>query len=351
RSAGRVSARTVLRHIPAEDRATVIRAIKEAFAGRPIALDHRIVTCEGATKSVYLRAEVPEAAGDLQSLQGSCQDITERKGFERELAIARDEALAASAAKTAFLASMSHELRTPLNAIIGFSELIAGQGFGPIGQPKYAEFAEAIHKAGERMLEVVVDMLTIAQLEAGRFKLELASIDLHEAVAAAAAEFRRGEIGNGRRIDVEWGGEPLFVRADRHAVKEMLSKLLSNAAKFSPRESVIRLGIARAEDGWARIVVADEGIGMTAREVELAIQPFAQVDARLERRYEGAGLGLSIVKKLIEGHGGRLEIASAPQQGTRIALDFPVERHASNRAFRVSRRRAELSANAAPDLA
>jgi signal transduction histidine kinase len=349
--AGRFSARALLRQVPADERAIVMRALKGAFAGRPVALDHRIVTRDGVVKSIYLRAEVPAATGESPCLQGSCQDITERKRFEKELAIARDEALAASAAKTAFLAAMSHELRTPLNAIIGFSELIAGQGFGPIGQPKYAEFAQAIHKAGERMLEVVVDMLTIAQLEAGRFELEFASVDLHEVVTAAVAEFCRGEIGSGRRVDLEQSGERFLAHADRHAVKEMLRKLLSNAAKFSPRESAIRIEVAPAENGWVRIVIADEGIGMTAREAELAVRPFAQVDDRLERRYEGAGLGLSIVKKLIECHGGRLKIASAPQQGTRVSLDFPIERQASRGALRLQRRRTERPANAASDLA
>jgi signal transduction histidine kinase len=310
----------------------VLRAVRGAFAGTPIDLDHHVVTRDGAVKSVCLRAEMSAAASGPRYLQGSCQDITERKRWESELAIARDEALAASAAKTAFLAAMSHELRTPLNAIIGFSELIAGEVFGPLAPPKYNEFAQAIHKAGLRMLAIVADMLTIAQLEAGSFALEFATVDLHVAAAAAVDEFRRGEIGTGRQVTLERSGARLLIRADGRAVQEMLAKLLSNAAKFSPSGSVIRLFVGMA-DGWARVTVADEGIGMTAREAELAVRPFAQVDARLERRYQGAGLGLSIVKKLIEGHGGRLSIVSAPQRGTRVSLDFPVGK-AAQRALR-----------------
>jgi two-component system cell cycle sensor histidine kinase PleC len=337
--AGACPARALLRRIPAADRAAVLRAVKQAFAGTPIDLDHHVVGCDGAVKSVCLRAEVPAAAGEPRYLQGSCQDITERKRGERELALARDEALAASAAKTAFLAAMSHELRTPLNAIIGFSELIAGEVFGPLAQPKYNEFARAIHKAGLRMLDVVVDMLTIAQLEAGRFALEFATIDLCAVAAAAVDEFRRSEIGSGRRVVLKRSGERLTIRADGRAVEEMLLKLLSNAAKFSPTGAVVRLSLHRTE-GWARVTVADEGIGMTAREAELAVRPFAQVDARLERRYQGAGLGLSIVKKLIEGHGGRLEIVSAPQQGTCVSLDFPLDKAPHCRAERAPDARA-----------
>jgi two-component system, cell cycle sensor histidine kinase PleC len=342
--AGTIPARALLRHIPADDRAIVLRAVKSAFAGAPIDLDSRIMTRDGAVRSVCLRAEVPVAAGEPQCLWGSCQDITERKQLERELAIARDEALAASAAKTSFLAAMSHELRTPLNAIIGFSELIVGEVFGPIAQPKYHEFAHCILKAGERMLEVVVDVLTIAQLEAGRFALEFEALALHEVAEAAMAEFRRSELASGRQVSLETNGEPLLIRADNRAVKEMLLKLLSNAAKFSPTGTMIRLILARV-DGWARISVADEGIGMTSREAELAVQSFAQVDVRLERRYEGAGLGLSIVSKLIACHGGRLTIVSAPQQGTLVSLDFPVEPNTPHRALHRHHRRADPSAS------
>lgn len=321
---GAPSARALLRRIPADDRAGLFRALRQALAGSPIDLDHRVIAPDGAVRSVCLRVELAAEPGEPRCLQGSCQDITERKRFERELEIARDEALAASAAKTAFLAAMSHELRTPLNAIIGFSELIADQAFGPIAQAEYNEFARNIHNAGQRVLGVFNDVLTIAELEAGRFELRLESIDLHRVAEAALAEFGRSELGNGRQVSLETDGKGASVRADGRAVKQMILKLLSNAAKFSGAETVIHLVSARGEDGWGRISIADEGIGMTTREAELALRPFAQVDTQLARRYDGAGLGLSIVHKLIECHGGRMTIVSELRKGTCVSLDFPV---------------------------
>ncbi|TMJ71624.1 MAG: response regulator, partial [Alphaproteobacteria bacterium] len=163
----------LLRRVPGLDRKAVIHALRQVLEGEKIDLDHRVVMAGGEIRTLYLRAETTADGDELPYLQGSCQDITERKRNELELAAARDEARTADAAKTAFLAAMSHELRTPLNAIIGFSEMIAGQAFGPIGQGRYVDYARNTGEAGRQMLDFVVDVLTIAQLEAGRFTLEL----------------------------------------------------------------------------------------------------------------------------------------------------------------------------------
>src|SRR5947207_8493389 len=189
----------LLGRVPGPDRKAVIHALRQALEGEKIDLDHRVVTAGGEIRTLYLRAETTADVDELPYLQGSCQDITERKRTEIELAAARDEARTADAAKTAFLAAMSHELRTPLNAIIGFSEMIAGQAFGPIGQGRYVDYARNTGKAGQQMLGFVVDVLTIAQLEAGRFALDPQSGPLVEAAATNIAEFRDREPGRGRR--------------------------------------------------------------------------------------------------------------------------------------------------------
>src|SRR5205085_3568894 len=182
--------RNVLRRIPASDRRTVTRALRRGLEDNKVDLDHRMVTPEGEVRTLYLRAEISAVEDDTAYLQGSVQDITERKRTEIELAAARDEARSADAAKTAFLAAMSHELRTPLNAIIGFSEMIAEEAFGPIGQGRYIDYARNTGKAGQQMLGFVVDVLTIAQLEAGRFALDLETVELVEGAETAMAEFR-----------------------------------------------------------------------------------------------------------------------------------------------------------------
>jgi signal transduction histidine kinase len=325
-NAGIHSARSLLRRVLPKDRAALIRALRDALCGAAIELDHRIVTPQGEIKTLALRGEVISAEGTPKYVQGSYHDITDRKRVESELQSARDEARTASAAKTAFLAGMSHELRTPLNAIIGFSEIIVQQGLGPISQPKYIEFAHNIRSAGEQALAVFLDVQTMAELEAERFHLTLEKIDLCEAARAAVAEFRQSEPGAGREVITATDGNALLVEADERAVKQMLLKLLSNAAKFSAAGTVIDVTVTRACNGSVRVGVADNGIGMTTEEAQSAVMPFGQSDGGLARCYQGLGLGLSIVSKLIERHGGHLAIASAPQQGTRVSLDFPAPR-------------------------
>ena len=240
----------------------------------------------------------------------------------QELAAARDAAESANAAKTAFLAAMSHELRTPLNAIVGFSELIAQEVFGPV-QKKYLEFSDNIHSAGQRMSGVVGDVLTIAQLEAGTFELEWDDVDLCEMTRDIVDKFRRAHPERGEDIAFGPEADHILVRADVRSVEQMVSKLLSNAAKFSETGTPIRLGVATESNGAVRFCVKDRGIGMTEAEAEAAIRPFHQVDERMERKYEGSGLGLSIVNKLIESHHGHLTIVSAPGEGTEVSLYFP----------------------------
>ena len=322
-STGALSVRSLLRRIPADDRHELMRAARRAMAGAPIDLDHRVMAADGELRTVCLLGEVVIGPGMSPCIHGTYQDITERKRAENDLKIARDAAQSANAAKTAFLAAMSHELRTPLNAIIGFSELIAGEQFGPIQQPKYIEFSRDIRAAGQQMFDLVVDVLTMAELEAGRYQLELANVDLCEVGRAGLAEFRRSKAGRGREFTFETTEDRLLVGADKQALEQMICKLLSNAVKFSETGTSIGLVVKRKRNGSAKLSITDSGIGMTAGEAEWAVQPFGQVDGRIARKYEGAGLGLSIVSKLIECHGGRLTIVSAPRRGTRASLIFP----------------------------
>lgn len=267
------------------------------------------------------------AEEELRQLNMTLEDRVEQRTKElaeanRELAAARDEAESANAAKTAFLAAMSHELRTPLNAIVGFSELITQEVFGPL-QQKYIEFSDSIHAAGQRMSDVVGDVLTIAQLEAGKFELAWDDVDLCATARETIDKFRRDQLERGADFVFDSPVARLTVRADIRSVEQMIMKLLSNAAKFSDAGTPIIVGLGIEKDGSARVTVKDKGIGMTEAEAEAAVHPFRQVDERVERKYQGSGLGLSIVSKLIESHRGRLEIVSRPGEGTEVSLYFP----------------------------
>src|SRR5271165_1077097 len=264
-------AKSLLRRVFPAERLTLIRALRKALQGVRIELDHRIITSDGDVRTLLLQGEVLGAEEMLKYLHGSYQDITERKRVETQLEAARDEARAASAAKTAFLAAMSHELLTPLNAVIGFSDLISQETFGPIPQRDYVAFADNILAAGQRALAVFRDVMTISELEAERFSLILEEVDLREAAETAVADFRRSDTGADRMVIFECVVNASLVQADRAAVAQMLEKLLSNAAKFSPSETRIHVSVCNGDDGLLQVSVADAGVGMTAEEAALAV--------------------------------------------------------------------------------
>jgi signal transduction histidine kinase len=336
---------SLLRRIPAEDRRAVLGAVRAGLMGQRIDLDHRVVTPAGEIRTLSLRAESALAQDGTRYLQGSFQDITERKRIEIELGTARDEARMADAAKTAFLAAMSHELRTPLNAIIGFSDMIVQEAFGPIPEARYIDYARNVEQAGQQMLGFVIDVLTIAELEAGRFELRREQVDLREIVEPALAQFRQSETGGKHEFALRISGIPRPVRADRWAVEQMLVKLLSNATKFSDAGTTIRVTVAAAGEGTTRLSVADQGIGISSQTAAMALLPFRQVDGRLARKQGGTGLGLSIVNGLIGRHDGRLTIDSEPGNGTRVSLDFPTLPAADRAAQDEISRAPELAAN------
>jgi signal transduction histidine kinase len=274
-----------------------------------------------------LYAAQKEAEAELRRRNRTLEERVEQRTRElaaanRALAAARDDAESANTAKTVFLATMSHELRTPLNAIVGFSDLIVQEVFGPV-ERKYLEFSTGIRAAGERMSMVIDDILMVAQLEAGTFTLNWDEIDLCNAVSETLDAYVGLQPARADDVGFETMVEALPIRADRHALQQMIVKLLSNASKFSDKGTPIDLSVGVTADGMARLSVHDKGIGMTAEEVENAVKPFRQIDQRLERKYQGSGLGLSIVHQLVERHGGHLEIVSVPHEGTVASLYFP----------------------------
>jgi signal transduction histidine kinase len=218
---------------------------------------------------------------------------------------------------------MSHELRTPLNAIIGFSGLISSETFGAVGNPRYREYATDIQTAGQHMSDLVENILTMARLDAGHYDLAADALDLEEFARSTIALFSGTEMARVRDIRLTNNDNWPVIKADRRAVRQMLLNLLSNAVKFSSKDTFIEVTCRRDPDGNIRLSVIDQGIGMTQAEAALALEPFRQVDGRLTRRYDGAGLGLSIAKKLIDLHGGSIQIQSNPGVGTSVTLNFP----------------------------
>jgi two-component system, cell cycle sensor histidine kinase PleC len=236
---------------------------------------------------------------------------------------AKERAESASRAKTEFLANMSHELRTPLNAVIGFSELMAREMLGPIGQPRYKEFADDILRSGRHLLDIINDILTIAKSEAGKLTLDVDEVDIADVVEECRRMMGESAARAGLTLDcADMRGLPRLA-ADSVKLRQVLLNLLSNAIKFTPSGGRIALEAASAGDMLA-VRIADTGIGMKPGDIPIALAPFGQVDSRLSRKYEGTGLGLPLTKAFVELHGGRLEIESAPDCGTRVTVLLPV---------------------------
>jgi signal transduction histidine kinase len=258
--------------------------------------------------------------------------IAGRESDVEKFKLLAQEAREANQAKSDFLANMSHELRTPLNAIIGFSEIVASELFGSIGA-RYVEYAHDIHASGIHLLSIIGDVLDLSKIEAGQRALSENVIDLYDA-AESSLRLVRGRAENGRIRLVNGVPRDLpHVQADERAVKQMLLNLLSNAVKFTPEGGRVAVGAELQSDGSLAVSVDDTGIGIAPVNIPRALAPFSQVDSSLSRRYPGTGLGLPLVKSLIELHGGTLELESEEGKGTLATIVFPAERVRSRRSL------------------
>ncbi len=292
--------------------------------GRILVPDATILRRDGSELPVEIAAR-PTRVGHLEVVVGFFRDIRHRKARESELQAAREAAEAASRAKTLFLANMSHELRTPLNAIIGLSEIIARQMKGPVGVPKYAEYAADISQSGHHLLEVISDILDLSRLELDKLTLHEEPVELDDLLTRCARTVR--QLADEAGIEIEAGARDLpLLRGDPRMIRQMLLNLLSNAIKFTPRGGSIEASGRLLPCGAVELAVRDSGVGIPPDKLDAVTEPF---NLRSQRRYDnhsGTGLGLAITKGLLEAHGGRLEIESAPGAGTRVALRFPAER-------------------------
>lgn len=254
-------------------------------------------------------------------------DITGLQRQQTEILHAKEQAEEASRAKTRFLATMSHELRTPLNAIIGFSEVMQTGAFGPLGSPKYAEYAAAINASGRHLLNLIGDILDMSRIEAGRYTLHPAAIEIGEIVRESFLIVRGQAEERGIVLTADVGRGLARVHADRLAVKQILINLLSNAIKFTARGGQVAVAARHHSKGGIEITVRDTGIGIARERLPRLFEPFSTTaDAALARETGGTGLGLSICKRLIELHGGEIAIASEPGRGTTVTVSFPPER-------------------------
>ena len=287
---------------------------------------------DGSTFPVEISLS-PVAADEGARITAIIRDISERKQAEaqlremqrtytRELELRNREVERANQLKSEFLASMSHELRTPLHTIIGFSELLAEELEGQ-GNEKQQRYVDHIHTDSLHLLELINDILDISKIESGRLELRPEVFDVAQAVEETIFSIRPQ--GGPKSITI---GTSLAISgalfADRLRFKQILFNLLSNAVKFTPPDGKIHVeGTLR--DGFLRISVSDTGVGIPKDQHEAIFDMFYQVGATTKGVREGTGLGLAITKALVEKHGGKIWVESAPGKGSRFTFTIAVE--------------------------
>lgn len=252
--------------------------------------------------------------------------LTRSREVQKTLRQARDEALAASRSKTEFLATMSHELRTPLNAIIGFSETMQSQILGPMENETYREYSHLINQSGQHLLGMIENILDVSRLDDGTVTLKNEDIAPGSAIKTALDTLGEQALAADIRLEVNVPQTLPHLIADKLRLTQVFINIIGNAIKFSARGGTVTVTASRRSDGGLDVAVKDTGIGMNPADVPKALEMFSQLDSRLERRYEGAGIGLSLAMTLMKLHGGDLSIDTAPGMGTTVTLTFPAER-------------------------
>ena len=268
---------------------------------------------EAAARNISFQAEKDSLIAELEQAKLNSDE-------------ARRRAEGANLAKSRFLATMSHELRTPLNAILGFSEVMKGELFGPHGVPAYKEYSNDIHASGQHLLMLINEILDLSRVEAGRYELKEEPVSLPDVVEECRRLLSmRAKSRNLVITETLDEGLPR-IWADERAVRQITLNLLTNAIKFTPHAGLIVIKAGWTSSGGQYVSIRDTGPGIPADEIPVVLSSFGRGSLAHKNAEEGTGLGLPIVKGLVEMHGGQFRLTSEMRQGTEAVVIFPPER-------------------------
>ncbi len=267
-----------------------------------------------------------DQTGAFLGYRGTGQDITAEMEAAADLRLAKEEAELASRTKSEFLANMSHELRTPLNAIIGFSEILKEEFATSPENEDHHQYAGNVFAAGQHLLAIINEILDLSKIESGNSPLDEMEVDLAEVIASTRAivaeRAHNGNVAVEYCVDADLPG----LWADGRKLKQVLINLLSNGLKFTAAGGKVTFHATITPEGACLLEVADNGIGIAAKDIPKALAPFQQIDSELNRKYEGTGLGLPLTKAFVEQHGGTLRLQSELGKGTTASVLLPASR-------------------------
>lgn len=296
-----------------------------------------------------IEVERDDEIGDLTKAFNSLTEETMKRSAEREaaerellehranlertvevrtqaLVVAMREAEEANRLKSSFLANMSHELRTPLNSIIGFTEVLEDRLYGELNE-KQREYLAYISTSGKHLLELINDILDLAKIESGKMDIAVSRFRLRQTLELSLAMLRERAMRHSITLTMNLSPEAdVEIVSDERKIKQVLFNLLSNAVKFTPDGGEVRLEAWRSKvgEGFVELSVTDTGIGIKEEDMGRLFVQFAQLDAPLEKRFEGTGLGLALSKRLIESLGGRIQARSELGKGSVFSIAFPI---------------------------
>lgn len=318
----------IIEVLPAHIRGDAVESYHRALAGERFSFEQRIdlddehVVLEMSFNPIF------DTDGNVSGVTCFAQDITLRKGYERQLVQARDAAETANRAKSTFLANMSHELRTPLNAIIGYSEMMAEEVEAD-GKLANVQDLNKIKSSGRHLLDLVSSVLDLSKIDFGRMELDYETVNIGELIRHVVAVMEPVTAANGNKLVVEEVNAMGVMDADLLKLRQTLMNLLSNAAKFT-QEGEIRLAANRTVDDegvdWVLFTVADTGIGMSKEQMQTVFDVFTQADVSTTRKYGGTGLGLTISRQFARLMGGDIHVESDPGRGTIFTVYLPAKK-------------------------